>query len=77
MAAQHTAEERYNAFENLRSRFGGEEAAATGAAGAGDQERTAQQMKGKRRASRGDPRSNAPPLVPLVEEENPVDGVRE
>ena len=75
--AGNTAEEKYDAFENLRNRFGGSR--ATKAAGSRDVSRTAQlqQGKSKRRPGSGrpDPRANAPPLVPLVEEDSTADGV--
>lgn len=73
---EYTAEEKYREFENLRNRFGSDGVVTAGAREQ-DRSRTAQhhQAKNKRRPGSGrpDPRSTAPPLVPLVEEESPVD----
>lgn len=68
---EFTAEEKYRAFESLRSRFGG--SGGSGKTGLDQDYRAQQQIKSKRRAgTRPDPRSNAPPLVPLVEEGDAV-----
>lgn len=59
------AEQSYQAFESLRNRFGGIEKADVKANPVKQQ--TARREPGSKRR-RPDPRSNAPPLVSLVEE---------
>lgn len=68
-----TAEENYKAFESLRDRFGGGAGSAQNPAVL--QLRRESSGSKRRSGSRTDPRSNAPPLVPLVEEEDQLQEV--
>lgn len=59
--AESAAEAKYREFESLRSRFGG------GQGSCKQQQQISRREAGCKRRSK-DPRANAPPLVPLVEE---------
>ena len=74
-----TAEQKYEAFESLRNRFGanGIENSKEEAAQLQQLSKSGSPAKMKRRSSgRPDPRCNAPPLVPLVEEGDKLQEVR-
>ena len=63
---ESTAAESYQAFESLRNRFGGAKKPA------GVDAHAHQGKAAKQKPRRFDPRANAPPLVPLLEEGDQV-----
>lgn len=73
-----TAQQNYEAFESIRSRFGATGGAGDGGRSAGSRPLPRSPTKRTNRPSsaRSDPRSNAPPLVPLVEEGDQLQEVR-
>ena len=70
--AESVAEAKYREFESLRKRFGGEQGAE------GEKCKQQQQIFRRETACKrrpNDPRANAPPLVPLVEEGDQLEEV--
>ncbi len=77
-----TAQQKYEEFESIRSRFGAGETRNSGKESGNrpqlQQLSSRRESPSKRRplSGRSDPRSNAPPLVPLVEEGDQLQEVR-
>lgn len=72
---ESAAEVKYREFESLRGQFGGEQQRAE-TVNCKQQQQFFRREPGKRRPNGHDPRANAPPLVPLVEEGDQLEEVK-